>query len=48
MVRALVDAGAQSGRETLRVKAPAVHWLVAALQQRSFELRPMTVYARYL
>jgi GNAT superfamily N-acetyltransferase len=48
MVRALVDAGAQSGRETLRVKAPGVDWLVAALQDRYFELRPMTVYARSL
>jgi GNAT superfamily N-acetyltransferase len=48
MVRALVDAGAQSGRETLRVKAPAVDWLVTALQDRYFELRPMTVYARSL
>jgi GNAT superfamily N-acetyltransferase len=48
MVRAIVDAGAQSGREILRIKAPAVDWLVAALQDRSFELRPMTVFARSL
>lgn len=48
MVRALVDAGAQSGRETLRVKTPAVDWLVAALHDRNFELRPLTVYARSL
>jgi GNAT superfamily N-acetyltransferase len=48
MVRALVDAGAQSGRATLRVKAPGVDWLVAALQDRYFELRPMTVFARSL
>lgn len=48
MVRALVDAAAQSGRELLRVKAPVVTWLSAALQEHRFELRPMTVYARSL
>ena len=48
MLRALVDRAAAAGKEELRVMIPAVPWLVAALERRSFEIHPLRIYAKPL
>jgi GNAT superfamily N-acetyltransferase len=48
MLRALIDRAAAAGTEEIRVMFPAVDWLVTALKRRSFELFPLTIYARSL
>lgn len=48
LLRALVDRAAAAGKEELRVMLPAVPWLVAALERRSFEIHPVRIYAKPL
>jgi GNAT superfamily N-acetyltransferase len=48
LLRALVDLAADAGKEDLHVMLPAVPWLVAALERRSFETHPLRIYAKPL